>query len=397
MNKQITLRPIQLLSRTLLIAALLFQLPCQAVTYSVLHSFSGADGARPRGSLVMDKFGNLYGTTVLGGQYSKGTIFKLTGTTLTTVHHFADTAASDGSVPTGALVADNLGNLYGTTEGGGPKSFGTVFRWDIEKGLTTLYRFTGLDGEFPHGLTRDAAGNLYGATQYGGATQNFPLNVGYGVIYRISPSGKFTRLHSFNGTNGASCNAPLLRVGNQLYGTTVTGGAAAGNVFKISDTGTGFTVVQNSGGAEGYNFSSGLTRDPRNQDLYGTVYRGTATGAGGIYRVSPAGVYTLRRSFSGPDGAYPNSTLVADRLGNFYGMTQGNDAGCTNAAGLGGYGNIFKYDANFNLLTNLHTFNGADGANPCNGELFRDPSGSLYGVTEYGGAFGLGVIFKVEP
>ena len=256
-------------------------------------------------------------------------------------------------------------------------------------------------GEFPRGLTRDATGNLFGITAYGG---DFTLPgagaTGYGVIYKISPSGAFSRLFSFSGSNGAGSNSPLLRKGNVLYGTTLTSGPVSGNIFKINDTGfgSGFTVLH-SGGAGGYGYSGGLTKNPLGTDFYGTAHYASPSGPGGIYKITSTGVYTFLKAFSGPDGAYPNSTLIADAQGKFYGMTQGYYAGCSNGSGEGGYGNVFKYDPVTNAFETLHQFTGgpADGANPCNGELLRDAAGNMYGLTQFGGANNGGVLFRITP
>lgn len=125
------------------------QTPVHAATFTPLHSFGGTgSGTHPQGTLVMDKFGKIYGTTASGGQYNRGTIFRYDPTAaipVTTIHSFANLPTNDGQLPSGALVADSLGNLYGTTEGGGPNDFGTVFKWDVEFGYSTLWRFTGIN------------------------------------------------------------------------------------------------------------------------------------------------------------------------------------------------------------------------------------------------------------
>lgn len=382
----------------MLAAALLPQQSAFAVTYEVLHHFGSVanDGAIPRGSLVQDRFGSLYGTTATGGTASKGILFRLAGSRYTILRHFAgNPLARDGEGPSGNLVSDNLGNVYGTTEGGSdPNTFGSVFKWDVAKGFSTFYRFSFTDGWLPRGLTRDADGNLYGVTALGGDPARSP---GFGTIYKISPTGRFTKLFSFNGTNGASSVAPLLRVGNVLYGTTVTGGSVSGNVFKINTDGTGFTVLQDSF-PFGWGFSGGLTKHPLNSNLYGAAGRGGTPNTGGIYKVTAAGAYSFEYQFTGPNGAYPQGTLISDGQGNFYGTTHGNESGCVNGSGAGGYGTVFQYVPTATPpLTTLHPFHGTDGANPCLSELLRDASGNLYGVTQYGGTFNKGVLFRIRP
>ncbi len=153
---------------------------------SVLYSFTGAaDGSQPYGSLVKDTAGNLYGTTTLGGGNNAGVVFKLAIATRqeSVLHSFS---SADGANPYAGLVRDSAGNLYGTTLNGGNSNFGTVFELDTAGNLTTLYSFTGgADGAYPKsGLARDSKGNLYGAATYGGAAAGFS---GFGTVFRVTP------------------------------------------------------------------------------------------------------------------------------------------------------------------------------------------------------------------
>lgn len=158
---------------------------------TVLYNFSGgADGANPRGGLVRDDLGNLYGTTAYGGVTGCdfggcGTVFEVDPAgTETVLYSFRSGAegAQDGATPEAGLVLDAEGNFYGTTSAGGGFDSGTVFRLDRTGKETVLFRFTGLsDGAFPFAsVIRDAAGNLYGTTAYGGAYNA-------GVVFEITP------------------------------------------------------------------------------------------------------------------------------------------------------------------------------------------------------------------
>jgi uncharacterized repeat protein (TIGR03803 family) len=145
----------------------------------VFGSGSG-DGAYPYGTLARDSAGNLYGATNFGGAFGVGTVFKLdTNNNETIIHSFG--GSGDGAPPGGGLVIDRAGNLYGTTTEGGSSYFGTVFKLDPGGKETILQSFSGKDGNGPDwGVVRDSKGNLYGTTQYGGA-------YGGGVVFKITP------------------------------------------------------------------------------------------------------------------------------------------------------------------------------------------------------------------
>jgi uncharacterized repeat protein (TIGR03803 family) len=203
---------------------------------TVLYHFTGGvDGGDPQyGRLVRDPAGNLYGTTYTGGSFSCGgdgcgTVFKLNKAGKETVfHNFS--SQQDGQ-PFAGLIRDPAGNLYGTTAFGGPAQNGVVFKLDSTGAETILHSFTGgSDGGFPYGgLLRDAAGNLYGSTNAGGPS-------GWGVVFKLDATDTETVLYSFTGgTDGGSPYGDLIQDGaGNLYGTTNVGGASNfGVVFKL--------------------------------------------------------------------------------------------------------------------------------------------------------------------
>ena len=149
----------------------------------VLHTFTGgADGANPNSGVIQDAHGNLYGTTYYGGAYNSGTLFKLSKSGKETVL-YSFTGGADGSSPSGGLIRDAKGNVFGTTEAGGAYGYGTVFKVSRRNKETVLYSFTGKagDGATPTaGVIQDAQGNLYGTT-YSGA-------YGYGTVFKLTPS-----------------------------------------------------------------------------------------------------------------------------------------------------------------------------------------------------------------
>jgi uncharacterized repeat protein (TIGR03803 family) len=196
---------------------------------SVLYSFNpnNGDGAFPYGGLARDAAGNLYGTTDSGGKFGDGTVFKVDDGAETILYNFGS-YSGDGILPSGALIRDAAGNLYGTTQSGGTLGLGTVFKLDTIGKEAVLHNFAGgtKDGEVPFlaGLVRDSKGNLYGATNEGG-------RFSFGTVFKLAPSGKETLLHSFDGKDGKIPYGSLILDGKgNLYGTTSAGGAYGGGV-----------------------------------------------------------------------------------------------------------------------------------------------------------------------
>lgn len=227
-------------------------------TESVLYSFTGAaDGARPYPGVIRDAAGNLYGVTYFGGHShcagGCGTVFELSkGGSLTTLYRFNGT--KDGGNPRGGLVIDPAGNLYGTAQNygdlncnkrGGNPGCGTVFKLEPSGKFTILHTFSGSpDGATPsESLTLDEAGNLYGTASFGGDES---CNGGYscGVAFEVSPSGQESVIYTFTGgaTDGEVPYGGLVRDSSgNFYGTTVSGGVGpcsqgCGIVFKLTPT-----------------------------------------------------------------------------------------------------------------------------------------------------------------
>ena len=298
-------------------------------TETTLHSFTFEDGDEPIGGLIQDMSGNFYGTTYGGGGSNSGTVFELAPDgTETVLHSF--TGGSDGGSPQAALIMDKAGNLYGTTGTGGdtndcyPVGCGTVFELAPDGTETVLHAFTGgSDGAYPGGsLIMDKKGNLYG-TSYGSQTD--------GVVFEVASDGNFTVLHFFQGgSDGANPCANLIKdkAGN-FYGTTCGGGASgSGTVFELAPDGTETVLYAFQGGSDGATPNSGLVRDKLG-NLYGTTIWGGAGGNGTVFEVTPSGTETLLYSFTGgSDGANPNAALV-NYKGRLYGTAPfaGNNTG----------------------------------------------------------------------
>jgi uncharacterized repeat protein (TIGR03803 family) len=208
---------------------------------TILYSFGAfpKDGITPEGELLLDRSGNLFGTTSGGGTAAFGTVFELSSNSDGTwtehiLYNFR--GRTDGASPEGGLVMDSSGNLYGTTPAGGSGEEGVVFRLKHNPDSTwterVLYAFGGPDGKEPAGsLVRDRQGVLYGVTSEGGA-------FGFGTVFKVDGAGQETILHSFSGyPDGQDPGATLaMDASGNLYGTTVfqgTAAAAAGTVFRI--------------------------------------------------------------------------------------------------------------------------------------------------------------------
>src|ERR1039457_594722 len=269
-----------------LCAAAAIALPAQ--TFTTLHSFDGTDGAGPLAPLAQATNGDLYGTTAGGGAYGYGgTVFKITPSgTLTTLYSFCPSYPNcpDGYEPYAGLVQATNGDLYGITMFGGADLYGpyggTVFKITPSGTLTTLYSFCAqklcTDGESPDaGLVQATNGDLYGTTTYGGAN-------GWGVVFRITPSGTLTTLYSFcsiSCTSGGNPNGLVQATNGDLYGTTLNFGArSGGTVFKITPSGALTTLYSFSQAcADGCHPGTGLIQ-ATNGDFYGTTSGGGANG-----------------------------------------------------------------------------------------------------------------------
>jgi uncharacterized repeat protein (TIGR03803 family) len=259
---------------------------------TVLYSFGegAGDGQNPYAGLVRDTNGNLYGTATVDPVHYSGTVFKVDKTGKETVlHAFTGTSGGgDGAYPYGGLVRDAQGNLYGTTVEGGAYGNGTVFKVDAAGKETVLYSFTEGegDGENPYAGLVLAAGNLYGTTYYGGA-------YGQGTVFKVSTKGKETVLYNFGNPelmfDGAFPFAGLVRDSSgNLYGTTYGGGASdSGTVFMVDATGNETVLYSFTGtGGDGSEPYGDLVRDKQG-NLYGTTYKGGAHLFGIVYKLTP--------------------------------------------------------------------------------------------------------------
>jgi uncharacterized repeat protein (TIGR03803 family) len=198
--------------------------------YSVLHSFSGADGATPVGPLVQSDGGSFYGTTQTGGQYGYGTVFRINADgNFKLLHSFN---SKDGSGPDGPLIVGSDGNLYGLAPNGGA-GLGTAFKITPGGTFTVLHSFNGAEGAFPYGgLVQATDGNFYGTLYSGGSGD-------WGALFRLTPNGVCTKLHDFDANNdGLEPMGTLLQHTNgKLYGQAYLGGRYSGGTLFEYDAG----------------------------------------------------------------------------------------------------------------------------------------------------------------
>lgn len=187
----------------------------QAQTFNVIHSFAGSDGSGPLAGLAIDSKGNLYGTTINGGQYGAGVVFRATAGGQEGILHNFGSVPNDGESPESSLIFDATGNLYGTTFAGGTSGVGTVFKLTRKGTETVLYSFAGgADGANPEAhLAVDKSGNLYGTTTAGGTS-------GGGTVFEIStgrPAQRAPQLWRWQRWNGSRCRRYSRRKRKHLW------------------------------------------------------------------------------------------------------------------------------------------------------------------------------------
>jgi uncharacterized repeat protein (TIGR03803 family) len=356
-------------------------------SFTALHQFdSDTDGKFPEGALLQDGAGNLYGTTTSGGG-GDGTIYKIDSAGKEKVL-FAFSDFVTGTFPASALIHDEAENLYGIADGG-PGGAGVIFKLSPDGEQTLLHSFQGgfnLKPKVPTGgILMDNSGNIFGTTLSGGnALGQFGCNqFGCGTVFRLDTAGTLHVLHKFIGSDGTQPFGPLVQDPERnLYGVSESGGdpscpdprsgnIGCGTVFKLSKDRVITVLHTFQGGPDGSSPQPGLLLDATG-NLYGTTFQGGRSEHGIVFKISKKGKYTIVHRFSQNEGKNPNGGLVSDPAGNLYGTAQ-----------LGGrhdLGSVFQLtpDGGLNVL---HSFRGLkDGASPLAG-LIRDEAGHLFGTT----------------
>jgi len=338
---------------------------------------------------------------------------------------YSFTGGNDGGDPAAGLIFDNAGNLFGTTVLGGTGAAcsggcGTVFKLTRNSSgkwqETVLHNFqAGADGKNPYGgVIMDAKGNLYGTTVAGGSGGSCANGDGCGTIFKLTHSGNHwteSVLYSFaGGTDGAGPGGGVVfdQKGN-LYGTTPDGGKTngcggigCGVVYQLAPTKNGGwrqkVIHTFTGGNDGATGSLGLLLVDKNGNLYGIAEQGGAHGAGTAFKLSPASggkwKLSILDGFKGtPHAGFPYGGLISDAAGSFYGTTY--------YGGANGLGSVFKLTQGSNgkwSETVLYSFKTGTGGNSPTSTLVFDAHDNLYGTTSAGGdANGDGTVFKLTP
>jgi len=400
--------------------------PASAHTFKVLHSFcrekNCADGAGPYG-LMMDQSGDIYGTTIAGGQNGFGSAYKLTPDgnghySFTSLFSFCqEYQCADGDTPYGPLIIDTAGDLYGVTEGG-TNNQGLAYELTPGNGawsLKILYSFCSqqgcVDGVAPgagftytgasSGQPYDGTSPLYGTTTQGGADNG-------GTVYSLQPGGSGwteAALYSFANVTFPDA-AMIMDASGNLYGTLTAGGRTgrAGGVFELDNNGGNWTETDlvdfcSPNCDTGALPDSSLLLDSSG-NLWGTAGNGgykcsfNRAGCGTVYELSPgangytttaAHVFCQKKACKGGFG--PETTPVMDALGDVFGSTWSDP--------VEHCGTLFKL--NGTTFSVLHKFGGSSGCNAF-GNLLLLPSGSLIGTTGNGGKNDEGgTIFEFTP
>ncbi len=415
----------------------LFRLNADGTGHAVIKNFAGdtTESGAPSAQLKEDVTGTLYGITTAYGPGGRGSVFRINkdGTSFGVVKTFTGGTADGGFLPfQNAPVSINNGVVYGVTQLGGPGGRGLMFRINSSDGtnFTVLKNFGGPDGSFlMTSVTEGPDGVLYGVTYLGGSSNNgtiFKVNKdgsGHAVLRNLTST---SRGNFVQGVIAASDNAlygivggDLIRINNDgtgytvlrsfaadaswpqgviegsdgaLYGTTGSGGSSGfGTVFKINKDGSGYAITHNFAGGSIDGQSPSILTEGANEMLYGTTSTGGSTGYGIVFglRKDGSGYTVLKHFVGGSDGAAPGVNVIQGSDGLLYGTTT--------AGGSSNQGVIFKLATDGNGYAVLRSFVMDDVADQ---NILQpgvvEKNGSLYGVTNFGGTFNVGVVFTLK-
>ena len=420
-------------------------------TFDPYPSTGVSTGSNPRGALLRDASGALYGVASNGGPYYNGTVFKLTppafgqaNWTMKVLYNF--TGGTDGGSPSPHLIMDPSGAIYGTASSGGswlndglvfkltpPGPGSTQWHYAVLHYFSYNYAYGVDDGANPHaGLIMDQSGTLYGVTGYGGSISG--TYTGHGTVFKLTPLNaartafQETVLYRFaGGADGKNpWDALTLDSAGNLYGTTLYGGGGpcydgCGTIFRLSPGSTSEspwtkTTLFRLNGQNGGGTPQGKLVIGAGGVLYGTAYKGgtgTCTdglgywiGCGVVFKLMPPApgqtswTEFILLNFNAANGAFPQGGLITDSTGALFGTTS---LSASDAYGVPGDGNVFKLvpPAPGQVAwtqTVLHKFNVSTTGSTAIGELVRAPDGRLYGSAYMGGGgFNAGTIFEITP
>jgi uncharacterized repeat protein (TIGR03803 family) len=368
----------------------------QAQTFTFLATFNGTDGSRPV-TVVQATDGNYYGAAYADGPNNSGTLFRITPSgEVTTIYSFCSLAhCADGALPGPAILGKD-GNLYGVTYGGGYDAttgygLGTVYKATLDGQLTTLHTFCTQGGECPDGgnpwlVIQASDGTFYGTTGYGG-------NGTGGLLFGLTPAGEYRIVHSFcslwncaDGYYPSGAGGLIQGIDGNLYGTAIGGGAYGGGVvFSVTPSGR-FSVVRSFGSKPRYGGAPfSLVQDAKGKFFGVTEWGGGTDGGGVIFEMDLKQQFNVLHSFTTADnGGLSDLGLTLGNDGNFYGTTPGEN----------GYGTIYSLTPH-GAYTTLYQLPCCDNSIPSSG-LVQLPDGSLYGTSTYYGLASFGALYRFD-
>lgn len=420
----------------------LFSFDIVAQQYALLYSFDGAaNGANPKGKLLLANNGLLYGVTSKGGANNGGVLFSYNIATaaFTKLHDFTFIS---GIEPDGGLVEHSAGELFGLTYRGGVNDKGVLFQYTISGNVyQDLVDFNALNGENPRGtLLKTPNGYLMGLTTNGGVNSNgvvfgyrvssntFTKHVDLstltggnpegsllfhpasakcfglatqdganneGTLFQLDTNGTaFLKLYDFQQLTGGHPKGALSMVGNnKLLGNTYDGGPANyGTAFTINTNGTNYAAsgIYDFFGV-GANPAGSFLLSSAQDKYYCLTLNGGLTSNGMLVSVDTA-TFNLSASFSfndaGADGGFPVGGIIKATNGKVYGTTS--------KGGTNGMGTAYQLDANGSNFVKMAEFNGTTGSDP-RGSLVETSGGKLIGMTFDGGSFNFGCIYEINP
>ncbi len=339
--------------------------------FQLLHTFpSSPNEPRLPGCRLLEvEPGVFYGTSLFGGPFNCGTVFRFRPDT--GVEVIATFDGTNGFLPDGGLVQGPDGNLYGVTEAGGigysgdPPNLnpgpGTVFRVSLTGQMDTLFCFNATNSATPFGpLVFGADGTMYGVTFFGSNSD------ASGTLFQISTNGAMVQLHSFGGPDGSWPVGLTEGTDGALYGTT-----RSGTAFRTTTNGL-FSVLARFTGTNG-NGPTALSRDPFGGFVSTTTIGGVG-GFGTIFHLSEDGALQTLYSFKGTDAAGPSSGVVRGGDGALYGTTWGSFDHIHDTNG-----SIFRLSLD-GVLSIVTRFDGTNGLRPITGMMLAS-DGYLYGAT----------------
>jgi uncharacterized repeat protein (TIGR03803 family) len=367
-----------------------YDLTTNTYTKKVDFNATGNGGVRPKGSLVQATNGKLYGMASESGANNNGVIFEYDIATNTYTKKIDFDATNDGSTPQyGSLIQATDGKFYGMSKYGGINSKGVIFEYDnVTNTITKRHEFDSDNGEYPYGsLIQMTNGKLYGMTFSGGTEDK-------GVLFEFDPvSSTFVNKYNFNSVFG---NYPygslLLADDGKLYGMTSEGGQGHnGVIFSYDTTTSTVTKKWDFYKKEMGDVFSGSMLLASNGLFYGMTQGGGENGSGVFYEYNATmDIYTVKASFEKDiTGNSPLGSLIQANNGKLYGVTT--------YGGASNLGVLFEYDINSNTLSKKIDFDGTTKGSKPSGSLFKASDGVLYGLTREGGSSNYGTLYGYDP